>query len=160
MTRALLAVAMAGLSGLGTSCQFVQSGEDASGKADTPSALLQMKASSSKARAVEDYNRSVSTAASSGEEWPRDALLVARRFSSWHSERVSAWQMEGKGERPSLYHIVGIADGFLDDSVRGERLELVLERGADEVWQVTSAEASIRCWPERGHTGYGSEPCR
>jgi hypothetical protein len=95
-----------------------------------------------------------------GESWPADAVAVARRFADWGVERTAVWVMEGDGERPSRYTVVAILDRLLDDSVRGERLDLVLELHQDESWRITQARASRRCWPDRGHESFGTDPCR
>lgn len=122
--------------------------------------LLRVPVKSQREKPFADFNRSAAEAAGRGEDWPQDPVLFARRFSGRHSERLGAWSMEGTGERPSRYRLVVISDGFLDDSVRGERLELLLVRGAGEFWQVAEARSSIRCWEDRGHQDFSAEPCR
>jgi hypothetical protein len=129
-------------------------------RAETASDLLRLPVSSQREKPFADFNRTAAEAASRGEDWPQDPVLFARRFSGRHSERIGAWSMEGTGERPSRYRLVVISDGFLDDSVRGERLEMLLVRSAGEYWQVGEARSSVRCWEDRGHQDFSGEPCQ
>jgi hypothetical protein len=127
--------------------------------AQTAADLLSVPVASSEARDYAEFNATIERAVADGESWPQDPLLVARRFAGWGVDRLGIWTIEGAGERPSRYEIVAIADGFHDDSVRGERLEISLERSADETWRITAARVSWRCWPDRGHDSFAVEPC-
>jgi hypothetical protein len=122
-------------------------------------ALFAVPVSATEPRDFAAFNNRVAEAVAQGKEWPGDPAMVVRQFAGWRSERLGALALEGSGERPSRYEVVAIADGFLDDSVRGERFDLSLERVADETWRVTAAKASWRCWPERGHEDFGTVPC-
>ena len=121
--------------------------------------LLSVPVASSEPRDYAEFNATIARAVANGEPWPQDPVAVARRFAGWGVERLAIWTIEGAGERPSRYEIRAIADGFHDDSVRGERLEISLERSADETWRITAARVSWRCWPDRGHESFAIEPC-
>jgi hypothetical protein len=122
--------------------------------------LLSVRVASSERQDVSEFNQTAARAAAAGESWPRDPILVVRRFARWGSEQSGIWVMDGGGVRPGRYQIVAIADGLPDDSVRGKRLDLSLERTRESLWQITAAKLSWRCWPERGHESFSSEPCR
>jgi hypothetical protein len=141
-------------------CQGSGGGMTAATDTSTASELLRVPVSNQREKPFEEFNRQAREAAARGDAWPRDPILLTRQFSGRHSERVGAWSMEGSGERPSRYRIVAISDGFLDDSVRGERLEVLLTRGPDEVWQIAEARTSVRCWEDRGHQDFSGEPCQ
>jgi hypothetical protein len=49
-------------------------------------------------------------------------------------------------------------DRLADDSVRAQRYVLSFTRDGDE-WRLTSAAVTQRCWPNRGHPGFSTEPC-
>jgi TonB family protein len=51
-------------------------------------------------------------------------------------------------------------DGFLDDSVHGDRYRLHMRRTAAGIWNLTRATVAWRCQKDRGHEGYSSEPCK
>lgn len=60
----------------------------------------------------------------------------------------------------SGYAAVLIIDGGQgDDSIRGYRYTLQLQQLPTGKWRVVRAGKSWRCWPERGHSSYGSTPC-
>jgi hypothetical protein len=130
-----------------------------SSNASTPADLLSLTVHSSQARAYAGFNETVAQAMAAGETWPGDPIVVVRRFADWGGERMGVWMIEGSGERPSRYKIVAIADGFPNDSVRGERVEVLLERSPDGSWRITDARVSWRCW--RGNTdSFATEACR
>lgn len=122
--------------------------------------LLSVRVASSQQQDVSEFNQTTARAAAAGESWPQDPILVVRRFAKWGSEQSGIWMMDGAGVRPSRYQIVAIADGLPDDSVRGKRLDVSLERSRESLWLITDAKLSWRCWPERGHESFSSEPCR
>lgn len=52
---------------------------------------------------------------------------------------------EGK-EAPSVSRITVLRDGLMDDSVRGVRWDIALEKTADNVWKIMEVWRSWRCW--------------
>lgn len=121
--------------------------------------LLSIPVGETELRDASEFNRSVAAAAAAGEEWPDDPLEVARRFQGRTLAQQSVWALDGRGESPSRYHVTGIAQGFTDDSVRGERFDLVVERANGTSWRIVRARVSWRCWPDRGHSTFDVEPC-
>ena len=49
-------------------------------------------------------------------------------------------------------------DRLPDDSVRGQRFELVFTQQEGE-WRLATATTEQRCWPSRGHQDFSTEPC-
>lgn len=121
--------------------------------------LLSVRAGSSEPLPHDAFNETVAKAKAAGETWVSDPIMVVRRFADWGGERQGVWVVSGTGERPSRYEVVAIADGFLDDSVRGERLDVSLEMASDQSWRIAGARVSWRCWPGRGHETYSTDPC-
>ena len=71
------------------------------------------------------------------------------------------------GEVPHTALVTVTLDGYLDDSVRGERFELKFSRKAcDDCdtgmsgWWLYSLSATVRCYEGRGHTDYSAEVCK
>ena len=53
-----------------------------------------------------------------------------------------------------------IRDGYLDDSVRGERWDIKLQKQSYGKWQTISVTVASRCWPGRGHEDYSKALCK
>jgi hypothetical protein len=83
-----------------------------------------------------------------------------QRFSKWSSAQSGIWMLTGLGEHPSRYQITVVTDGLPDDSVRGKRLDVSLERDSQSPWHITDAKVSWRCWPGRGHETFSTRPCK
>jgi hypothetical protein len=54
-------------------------------------------------------------------------------------------QVNEGGEAPSKSRVTVVRDGLLDDSVRGDRWEVALERTAANLWRITEAKRAWRC---------------
>jgi hypothetical protein len=63
------------------------------------------------------------------------------------------------GESQSPVTVEVTLDGLLDDSLRAQRYVLVFDLVADDDWRLTSAVATQRCQPGRGHQDFSAEPC-
>lgn len=53
-----------------------------------------------------------------------------------------------------------IRDGYLDDSVRGERWDIKLQKQSTGKWRTSSVTVASRCWPGRGHEDYSKALCK
>lgn len=69
-------------------------------------------------------------------------------------------------EAPDGATVTVMQDGYLDDSIRGERFVLQFSRkpcddceGGMSPWWLWSLEATQRCRQGRGHQEYSAEPC-
>jgi hypothetical protein len=120
--------------------------------------LLSAAVRSTEARDAAAFNRRTAEEAAAGAAWTRDPLLVARAFTG-SPGRSEAWHVDGRGEFPSAYTVVAVFDGFSDDSVRGERHDIVLRREPDETWRIARARIGWRCWRGRGQRTYSAERC-
>ena len=54
--------------------------------------------------------------------------------------------------------IIVVRDGFLDDSVRGDIHEIVLEKTGEQ-WEIKSAKRAFRCWRSSESTTYSADTC-
>lgn len=97
--------------------------------------------------------------ANSREAWAKDPLTIIRRLTNLGRDREAVIAFQGPGEYPTYYKFVAISNGYLDDSIQGERYDIELEQDASQNWRIISAAKSWRCWPERGHENYSIEPC-
>ena len=153
-TRLTLAAMMTATIAVAVACDRA-----AAGQART-SELLAIQVAGTRTRPAAEFNDSVAKAVSARQEWPSDPIAVARRFAQWGTERRAIWAIEGRGEHPSRYTIVAITDDLPDDSIRGRRLDVVLELHDDQSWRVADARESWRCWSGRGHETFGTDACR
>lgn len=71
-----------------------------------------------------------------------------------------------RGEQPKAATVTAIQDGFLDDSVRGQKTVLTFVRepcpacgSSSAPWSLRSVEVTQRCWPGRGHQDYSKALC-
>jgi hypothetical protein len=121
--------------------------------------LLSLRVNSSQPRDYASFNEAVAKAMVAGESWAGDPIMVVRKFAKWGNVREAVWVIQGRGEFPSQYEILAIADGFHDDSIRGERFAISLKINPDRSWFITAAQVTWRCWPGRGHEYYGTDVC-
>jgi hypothetical protein len=113
----------------------------------------------SRPQSFTEFNERVAEAIRRGESWPREPVLLVRNFASWGAERVGALLWHGPGEQPGRYHFVAINDNLLDDSVRGHRLEVTVERQPDNSWRIVDARMSWRCWRKNESDAFGIDRC-
>lgn len=106
-----------------------------------------------------EFNERVAEAVRRGETWPHQPVLVAWQFAGWEETSAGVIAWHGAGERPVQFRLAVISDGLLDDSVRGQRLEMVLDRQPDNSWRVVDARMSWRCWRKGGDDSFGAELC-
>lgn len=55
-------------------------------------------------------------------------------------------QVNEGSEAPSVTRITVVRDGLMDDSVRGERWDITLERTTASVWRIREVRRAWRCW--------------
>jgi hypothetical protein len=95
------------------------------------------------------------------------AALVALGLPVSSEVRKISIEVEyAAGESPMAATVTAVQDGFLDDSVRGERSIWRFERKActacasgKSPWTLRAVEDARRCWPGRGHLEFSREPC-
>lgn len=85
---------------------------------------------------------STSSLATGGGSPVEIALAIAGAFEGTTQHIV---QINVGGEMPSSTKIVVLRDGLLDDSVRGERWDIVLNRTSARLWNIHEVKRSWRC---------------
>jgi hypothetical protein len=88
-----------------------------------------------------DYKEAAAAAAQGGT--PVDiALAVAGRFEGSAQHII---QVNDGGESPVSSHVTVLRDGLLDDSIRGQRWDISLERSASGPWRIKHVQLAWRC---------------
>ncbi len=109
--------------------------------------------------AFSSFNTKVQQASS--EEWVKSPFQVALKFGGdqmfARKKVISAESLSG-GEVFNKLLVTIEEEGLLDDSIKGSMLILRLEQKG-ELWLVNKATRVWKCWPNRGHVEYNSEPC-
>ena len=62
-------------------------------------------------------------------------------------------------EAPSVSRIAVLRDGLMDDSVRGVRWDIALEKTAENVWRIKEVRRSWRCWRGEQTNMFASKLC-
>ncbi|WP_262031777.1 hypothetical protein [Microvirga sp. Mcv34] len=105
--------------------------------------------------APDAYGRVSSLAA--GGASPLDiALAIAGSFDGATQHIV---QMNEGGEVPSSARILVLRDGLRDDSVRGERWDIVLGRSDAGAWSIRDVKRSWRCWRGASTDRFSAQRC-
>lgn len=71
------------------------------------------------------------------------ALAVAGAFEGATQHLI---QVNEGSEAPTVSRVTVLREGLLDDSVRGERWDIALERNAAGQWQIREVKRAWRCW--------------
>jgi hypothetical protein len=56
------------------------------------------------------------------------------------------------------YMVILIKDNMADDSMQGEKFTMLVEQ-KEKFWKVITVERNWKCYPRRGHSSWGTEPC-
>ena len=96
---------------------------------------------------VARFNVFVDMAAADGASWTRDPIRVALTLiDSRGAPRVDIERRDDRAEAPTSTLVRVDEDGFLDDSVRGVRSEVVLAPRDHGGWHVLAISVVTRCW--------------
>jgi hypothetical protein len=88
-----------------------------------------------------DYREAAAAAARGGT--PVDiAVAIAGRFEGSTQHII---QVNDGGESPVSSHVTVLRDGLLDDSIRGQRWDITLERSASGPWRIKHVQLAWRC---------------
>ena len=109
--------------------------------AQASGSLAELPVESTKPVAVTEYRTAAALAARGSS--PIDiALAVAGPFEGATQHVIQA--NEGS-EAPTASRVTVLRDGLLDDSVRGERWDITLQRTAAGVWSIKEVKRAWRC---------------
>lgn len=112
------------------------------GAADVrPHAFADLQVADTRLVAPADYREASALAARGGAALDV-ALKVVGTFEGSAQQIV---QVNDGGEAPSKSRVTVVRDGLLDDSVRGDRWEISLERTAAGPWRITEVKRAWRC---------------
>jgi len=112
------------------------------GAADPPPPPAELPVLEMKLVAPVEY-RAASAFAARGSAPLEIVLTIVGEFegSTQHIIQVN----EGS-EAPSATHVTVLRDDLMDDSVRGERWDIALERTTASVWRIREVRRAWRCW--------------
>lgn len=68
-------------------------------------------------------------------------------------------QVNDRGEAPSRSLVTVLRDGFLDDSIRGERWDIALERTPAAAWKIAEVKRAWRCRRGESLDRFTAVPC-
>jgi len=109
----------------------------------------------------EPYNEKIEKAAAAKEEWVKMPMQIVARmigeFSDMRSRTIEMTAPTADGADSLTVTVTN--DGYLDDSVRGEKFKYELKANEQGVWRFTSAAKSWRCQPGRGNQDYSTIKC-
>lgn len=112
-----------------------------------------------KTLATDKLNNEVKKAASKGEVWTKDAVLVALKFVGaglkGHTKNI---EVRTPPEQNDVATITVSESGYLDDAISGERWRLWLRKGADGAWTIQRALRAQLC-SRPGRRFYSAETC-
>ena len=102
-----------------------------------------------------DYREAAAFAARAGA--PLDiALKIVGAFAGSAQHII---QVNEGAESPAASRVTVIRDGLLDDSIRGERWEIVLQRNASGAWGIREVKRAWRCWRGAHPDRFAAAPC-
>jgi hypothetical protein len=88
-----------------------------------------------------DYAEAAALAASGGS--PLDIALKIAGNSEAATQHIV--QVNDRGEAPSRSRVTVLRDGLLDDSIRGERWDIALEKTPTAAWKIGEVKRAWRC---------------
>ncbi len=107
------------------------------------------------------HNSTIDKAAAAKEDWVKLPMqIVARLLGEFSDMRSRSIEMTAPtADGPDSITVIITNDGYLDDSVRGERFKYELKSNDQGVWKFTSASKAWRCQPGRGNQDYSTIKC-
>jgi hypothetical protein len=106
-----------------------------------------------------EINTKISQAASKGEKWPKEALLVALKFVGEGLQgSTKSIEVITAPEKQATATITVTESGYQDDAIGGERWRLWLANGADGTWTIQRALWAQLC-DRPGRRFYSAEKC-
>lgn len=116
---------------------------------------LAFSACSERHRSVDpiEFNRKIAVRKDLG-----DPELLMKAYYNWPEEEGNpmlsiSWTRNNDRVEVTLVH-----EGLEDDSQEGMKIVMVAEEKG-LIWKVLEIRECWKCWPGRGHTDWGIEPC-
>ncbi len=107
------------------------------------------------------YNETIDKAAAAGEDWVKLPMQIVARmtdeFSDMRSRTIEMIASTADGADSLTVTVTN--DGYLDDSVRGEKFKYELKANKQGVWRLTSASKAWRCQPGHGSQRFSTTKC-
>lgn len=104
-------------------------------------------------------NAKIRRARAANESWTAAPHLYVFNLFETTGLKNMAYQVSAdRLEQPRRLDIRLVRDGFADDSVRGDVLEITLKSSSSDAWEIVSAKQAWRCWRSGAKT-YSSKPC-
>jgi hypothetical protein len=106
-------------------------------------------------------NEKIEKAAAAKEEWVKLPMQIVARtigeFSDMRSRTIEITAPTADGADSMTVTVTD--DGYLDDSIRGEKFKFELRMNDQGVWRFVSAGKAWRCQPGRGNQDYSTVRC-
>jgi hypothetical protein len=123
--------------------------------ADRTHSLAELSVADSKRVPPEEYREAAAFAAHGNE--PLDIVLkLVGKFEGAIQHMI---QINEGSESPSACRITVMRDGLMDDSVRGERWDIALEKTAKNFWSIREVRRSWRCWRGEQTDRFATDLC-
>jgi len=123
--------------------------------AEPPPTLAGLPVASTKIVSPAEYLEASALAARAGSPLGV-ALKIVGEFAGSVQHII---QVNEGAEAPSASRVTVIRDGLLDDSIRGERWEIVLQRTSGGAWGIKEVKRSWRCWRGAQADLFAAVPC-
>jgi len=108
-------------------------------------------------RVVAPAEYGAAAALAAGGSSPLDiALKIVGEFQGATQHII---QVNEGSEAPSASRVTVVRDGLLDDSVRGVRWDIALEKTTAGVWKIVEAKRAWRCWRGGSTDRFAPVPC-
>ncbi len=108
---------------------------------------------------ISELSKIVKDARNNAKNWVSSPFLYPQYlfdFSELKNYSIHYLAQSIESNRKST--IIVVRDGFLDDSVRGDIHELVVEKTRDQ-WEIKSVKRAFRCWRNSDSTSYSAGAC-
>ncbi|MGB2816386.1 MAG: hypothetical protein WBA53_03815 [Burkholderiaceae bacterium] len=124
--------------------------------ADAAHALTTLRVIDAKVVAPAQYGKAPGVAARGGTP-VEIALAIAGKFEGSIQQII---QVNEGSESPTASRVTIVRDGLLDDSVRGQRWDVVLGKAASGKWSIRDVTIAWRCWRGPESDVFSATPCR
>ncbi len=86
----------------------------------------------------------------------REVMIMYYNFL--YSETDGKYTITEEELPRNRFMVVLIRDDIGDDSMQGEKFVMIVKH-EESKWKVVTINRNWKCYPRRGHTSWGTEPC-